>query len=248
MQLTDLGPIDGFALSRLHARLSVVEADGPVRAALVTAARRLSPDGTVVLDPGLRSGGRGCRRHHPAPGRARPGRVCAPPRAPSRPPPARSASRPRWWSTAGPVWRSSRSSCSGSPRRAPRSSGRGPPSVPPSDDAARARAAVERVLAQRTEVDDAVRSVRERLANGEADDELEAQVAEVQRVLDQTEAERRARATDADLGVNARRVRTSAGRGRDAGAARADRRAGSRRCRAIPRGARRAAAQPCARC
>jgi hypothetical protein len=165
MQLTDLGPIDGFALSGLHVRLSFIEGDAPARRALVAAARQTSPDGTVVLILGPDQAAEVAA----AIDRSRTGAVGARLRAAGR-----STEVERARAALGAAQR----------------------------EAARTRAAVERVLAQRSEVDEAVRSVRERIAAGETDDELEAQVAEVQRVLDQTEAERRARATDADLSAS----------------------------------------------
>jgi hypothetical protein len=200
MQLTDLGPIDGFALSRFHARLSVVEADGPARSALVMAARRLSPDGTVVLilgsDQADEVGAAIARRRAGASGarvRSAEGAVAATASRIGEQATMVVDGRARLAEFEEQLLRLTQASAEVERARASLGAAE--------QGAARARAAVDRVLAQRTEVDDAVRSVRERLANGEADDELEAQVAEVQRVLDQTEAERRARATDADLGV-----------------------------------------------
>jgi len=200
MQLTELGPINGFALSRLHARLSIVEADGQARDALVTAARYLSPDGAVVLilgsDQAEEVVAAISRRRASVTGarlRSAEGAVAATASRIGEQATLVVEGRARlaefeeqllWLTEASAEVEQARASLLTAER-----------------DTARARAAVERVLAQRTEVDDAVQSVRERLAQGEADEELEAQVEEVQRVLDQTEAERRTRATDADLGM-----------------------------------------------
>jgi hypothetical protein len=200
MQLTELGPINGFALSRIHARLSIVEADGPARAALVAATHRLSPDGPVVLilgpDQAAEVVAAISRRRATASGarlRSAEGAVAATASrigdqatlvVDGRARLAEFEEQLLWLTQASAEVEQARASLLAAER-----------------DAARARAAVERVLAQRSEVDDAVRTVRERVARGEADEELEAQAAEVQRVLDETEAERRARATDADLGM-----------------------------------------------
>jgi hypothetical protein len=200
MQLTELGPINGFALSRIHARLSIVEADGATRGAFVAAARQLSPDGAVVLILGSNQAEEVVaaisRRRASVTGarlRSAEGAVAATASrigaqatlvVDGRARLAEFEEQLVWLTQASAEVEQARDSLVAAER-----------------DAARARAAVERVLAQRTEVDDAVRTVRERLAHGEADEELEAQVAEVQRVLDETEAERRSRATDADLGM-----------------------------------------------
>jgi len=200
MQLTDLGPVDGFALSRLHARLSIVETDALAREAIVTAARQLSPDGTVVLILGREQAAEVVaaivsRRTDVAGTRLRSTQADLTTTAgqigdqatllvDSRVRLAEFEEQLVWLSQAGAELEQARAALHSAER-----------------DAARAGAAVQRVLAQRAEVDEAVRGIREGAPAGDADEELEAQVAEVQRVLDQTEAQRRARATDADLGV-----------------------------------------------